>query len=173
MRKNKQRLTYLIIIICLFGLFLAFKNEVMNFLKPKTPFLFSKISQKDITSMEINYNGQNTLLFLKNQNWLIKKDSQEYPADTEKINKIIKAVFSLKKDEIVANNKNKHPEMGINNNKIVVKTKNQTTTVYVGKQAGTNSNYVRINEENQIFLVEGLTSELLAEDFLKTADAKK
>jgi hypothetical protein len=173
MRKNKQRLTYLIIIICLFGLFLVFKNEVMNFFKPKTPFLFSKINQKDITSIEVNYNGQNTFLFIKNQNWLIKKDNQEYPADTEKANKIMQAVLSLKKEEIVANNKNKHLEMGIDKNKILAKTKDQTITVYIGKPAGTTASYVRINQENQVFLGNGITSELLSGDFQKAVENKQ
>jgi len=173
MRKNKQRLIYLVIFVCLFGLFLIFKNELVNLFQPKTTLLFSKTNQKDIIAITVDYNSQNNYLFIKDQNWYLKKDNQDYPANMEKVNKIITGFLNLKKEEIVASNKNRHSDMGIEKNKIVVKTKNQTVTVYIGKPAGPNSSYIRINQEGQVFLSNELTAELLSGDFQNQVENKK
>jgi hypothetical protein len=168
MKKNKQRLVYLVLFLCFFGLFWLLKDEInKRFFKPKTELFFPLITTKEITALEINYNNQTLRLIRKNQSWLNQKDKEEIPADQAKIETLLTTLLKLKKDNPVSYNKTKYPQMGIEKNKIVIRSGNKSQTLYIGKPAGINSSYVKIDSDDKVYLTTDFSPELLNDFFQK------
>jgi hypothetical protein len=147
----------LILVVIFLLIISVIKDRLWNLIFPKKinqPFSTVKI--ESIKEIELTNENKTINLYKKNGSWLLKKDSTEYKADEERINKITAALISLVKDEVVSKNKGRHRELGIINNKIVFKGDKQYR-LYIGNVAGIDKNYLRINNETDVFAGSGLS----------------
>jgi len=164
-RKNLNRLLTLLLISFFLFLFLFAYTKISNLIeKTKTVSPFKKIKSSEIKKIVFEKEDKKYEIYKKNNLWYLKEKGEEFKADKEKIEKIIEAIKEIKKEEIISKNKNKHQEFGIGKNKIKLFAKNLEITIYVGNPANFNSNYLRLNDENEIFLGENF------DEFLTTND---
>jgi len=164
-KKTLNRLLILSAIFTLLFLFLFSYRKISNLIETtKNVSPFKKIKFSEINKIIFEKENKKNEIYKKNNLWYLKEKEEEFKADQEKIEKIIEAIKEIKKGEIVSKNKNKHQQFGIGKNKIKIFTKNDEITIYVGDTFNLNSNYLRINEENEVFLGENFN------DFLTTKD---
>ncbi len=166
--KNRSRLVKLLIAFLLIFILLVAKNELANWqtklLPKKSNQSFFSLNKEKIS--EIIFTGDTTeKIYKKNNRWYIKKNNFEFRADEEKIDQTITSFLKLKKENIVSNNKTKHHELGIAKQKIEIKTNGKTYTVFIGKTFGLSGNYVRLDNENEVFTAEGFNGLLTTQDF--------
>jgi hypothetical protein len=164
-KKNFNRLLTLGGILFLLILFL-FSYEKISKLIEETKNIspFKTLKQQDIKKIIFEKENKKYEIYKKNNSWYLKEKNIEFKADKEKIEKIIEAIIEIKKEEIISKNKSKHQEFGIGKNKIKIFTQNKQITFYVGNNASFNTNYLRINEENEVFLGKNF------DEFLTTTD---
>lgn len=125
---------------------------------------FSQINKETVNEITVTKNTSVTLN-KKNNFWYVKKGQDVFPADREKISNIINALANLKKDEIVSSNKNKHKEFGIGRQKIEFDFEGKKALVFIGNSGGSDNNYVRINDENDVFKTSGFSDTFASDDF--------
>lgn len=164
MQQNRSRLIkLLVILIIVFGA-LTLKSELPKFLPEKTDHAFSEIKKEQIKEIKIT-KTKTSHVYKKNKEWFIKNQDSEFRADKVRIEKIINAFINLKKENIVSTNKNKHQDLGINKQKIELKTDSKSYVIYIGNNEGLSNNYVRIDNENEVFFSEGFNEVFIDEDF--------
>jgi len=164
-RKTLNRLLILAITLLFLFLFLfSYKkiNQIID--ERKNVYPFKTITQLEIKKIIFEKENKKYEIYKKNNLWFLKEKNTEFKADKEKIEKIIEAIKEIKKEEIISKNKNKHQDFGIGKNKIKVFYQNKEITIYVGSSANFNTNYLRINEENEVFLGQNF------DEFLNTDD---
>lgn len=159
MRKNRHRLFTLIILIFVFSFFLLFKDVVKNkFFPEKIDRPFSLISPDKITQVIFKTNSKEETVYKKSNGLFVKKENIEYKADSQRIEQIIINISSIIKGEIISSNIKNHQDLGIDKDKITVKTKDRSYNLYIGQLSGSEKNYVRVDEENDVFTAPGLTA---------------
>jgi len=164
-KKTFNRLLTLGTILFLLLLFL-FSYEKISKLIEETKNIspFKTLKKQDIKKIIFEKENKKYEIYKKNNLWFLKEKNIEVKADKEKIEKIIEAIIEIKKEEIISKNKNKHQDFGIGKNKIKIFTQNKQITIYVGDNSSFNTNYIRINEENEVFLGKNF------DEFLTTND---
>lgn len=165
MRKNRQRLIALIIILVLITGFILAKDKFMQVSTKKPQQVFSSVKPEQIQKILISKDNKTTTIYKKQNKWLVTKDKIEYSADPERIQKIIDNFLSLKKEEIFSTNKNKHKDFGINNQKIELQTNNNSYVLYIGNTSGLSKNYVRLDNQNDIFDAESFDNAFYPDDY--------
>jgi len=164
-KKTFNRLLILgtILFLLIFFIFCYQKiKKITDEKKSASPF--KTLKKQDIKKMIFEKENKKYEVYKKNNSWYLKENNIEIKADKEKIEKIIEAVTEIKKEEIISKNKNKHQDFGIGKNKIIIFTQKKQISIYVGNNAGFNNNYLRVNEENEVFLGKDF------EEFLNTND---
>lgn len=164
MKRNRTRLIQLIVILLAVFLILFLKNQLPQFLSQKPNQPFSSLKKEQIAEIILT-KDKTTSLFKKDKTWYVKKNNNEFRADTDRISKIIESIVNLKKDNIVSNNKNKHKDLGIDKQKIEIKVSEKSYVIYVGNISGLSSNYVRINADSEVFTAEGLDEAFTSDDY--------
>lgn len=164
MKNNQTRLikllTALIVVFFLFFL----KNELPGYLPKKSNQPFNLIKKDQIS--EIIFSKDKTATVYKRQNaWYVKNGNNEFKADEERINKIIEGFVNLKKENIVSTNQNKHRELGIDKQKIEFKTEGKSYLLYLGNTGGLSGNFVRIDNENVVFVSDGFDEAFTTDDY--------
>jgi len=159
MRKNPKRLISLILLIFIFVSFFLLKDFVKNkFFPEKVDQPFPTISPNKVSQVIFETNDLKEIAYKKNSEWFIKKENIEYQADSQRINQIIINISLIIKSEIISSNKKNHKNLGIDKDKITLKTKDHLYTLYIGQLSGTENNYVRVAEEDDVFTAPGLTA---------------
>lgn len=162
MKKNRSRLTKLLLLLIFILLFFLLKNELPKYLPAESTRVFADLEKKQIKEIKFT-KVRTTRIYKKEDKWFVKKTDLEFKADAEKLEKITAAIINLKKDTIVSTNKNKHQDLGIGSQKIEIVTDKKNLLLYVGNSTGLSNNYVRVAEENEVFITEGL-NEVFADD---------
>jgi len=158
MKKKNIRILFLIIIFIFISSFLFLYEKINNFLlKNQVAQPLAKIKENKIIKIVFENENNKTEVYKKNSHWYLVKDGFELKADEERINKTIDALINIKKEEIVSQNKNKHKDFGIDKRKITIYTEKNKFIIYVGNNANLANNYIRINNENTVFLAENLS----------------
>ena len=143
MKPNQKRLIRLIVAFLVVSVLLILKNESAGwrtrFFPQKSVQPFPSLKKEQIKELVFTKN-KSIAVYKKEKNWYVKIDNNEFLADAERISKIINSIISLKKDNIVSKNKNKHKELGIDKANIELKTDEKTSTVYLGNVSGLSSN---------------------------------
>ena len=168
MEKNRKRL--ILLAACLFIItLLVIRTNTSLFLPSKQPFIFT-LNEQDIISLTLTGEQKKQTVVKDKTKWTIKKDGQIYNADLEKVQALIKTLNGITKETIVSKNINKHIELGIGIQSIVIKTQDKNDTIYVGKEHTGDICYAKLNDEDEVFLGNGLANISLDEDFrdLKT-----
>lgn len=166
MKKLTNKLIKLSVLLVLLIVIFIINNKVTSLFVPKKDLqLFAQLNKNDFSQLNIISATKETILYKKNDQWFLKKDSLEYKADEERVNNIIDNILAFKKEEVVSNNKNKHQELGIGQQLVRFKVKNKTISIYIGKTSGITKNYVRINDENEVYVTEGFTDIFYPDDY--------
>jgi len=140
------------------------KNELPKYLPQKTNQPFSSLKKNQISEIVLT-KDKTTHIYKKDKALYVKKEDDEFLADNERINKIIESFINLKKESVVSSNKNKHRELGIDKQKIELKTEEKIYVVYIGSTSGLSNNYVRINNEDNAFVAEGFNDVFTPDDY--------
>ena len=164
MKRNQKRLIQLLLVLLFLLLLFVIKLQPPQFLTKKPSQPFSTLIKEKINELLIT-KEITTSLVKKNKLWYVKKNNDEFPADQEKIGNIINAVIGLKKEEVVSTNKNKHKEFGIDKQKIEIKSEAKKYVIFIGNSNGLDSNYVRLDNENEVFTAGGFTDALSSDDY--------
>src|SRR3989338_1720242 len=164
MKRNRIRLIQLVTLLLIILALLFIKNNLSQFLPKKPDQPFSTLKKEQIRQILLT-KDKTTFLYKKDKVWYVKKGSQEFRADTERINNIIDSFVSLSKNEVISSNKKKHKSLGIDKQKIEIKTNGKTYTIYLGNITGLSKNYIRIGDDNEVFIVEGFAEVFTSEDY--------
>ena len=164
MKKNQQRNFWLGLSTVILLLILIFGNRIILKFKPGSPFLFH-FDKKQVVKIKIINGSNTTTLQNKNNLWYILKKDTEFLADQARIDQILDTLKTLKKEDIISNNKEKQFEFGINNTSIDLSTKDKSWKLYLGKNYSSSQLYVKTNDSEDVFLASNLSSILYPEDY--------
>lgn len=142
-------------LVLLAGFFLL-KDRVAQHFQPPVPYLIS-LDKNDINRIEITAADQTTRLEKSGKQWSVTDKGNVYPADPQRVKEIINALLNIRKDGLVSINKNHQSEFGFGKQAVRLKTKTAQVSLTVGDNAGMDQNYIRRNQDNQIYLATGLT----------------
>ena len=165
MRKNTLRLIILAAVIVVLSGIILLKKIITSYMNQDAPRPFKQIKKEGVAGITLQDDKKETKLYKNKNEWALQKDGVEYRADQERIDSLLNGFVNLEKGEIASNNKEKHSSFGIGTKKISVKSKSQLFVIYIGNVAGLNKNYVRIDNENELFIVSGFTEAFSHEDF--------
>ena len=164
MKKNQQRNFWLGLSTVILLLILIFGNRIILKFKLGSPFLFH-FDKKQVVKIKIINGSNTTTLQNKNNLWYILKKDTEFLADQARIDQILDTLKTLKKEDIISNNKEKQFEFGINNTSIDLSTKDKSWKLYLGKNYSSSQLYVKTNDSEDVFLASNLSSILYPEDY--------
>lgn len=167
MKNLNNKLIKLFSLLILLTIILLIKDKIIGLLASKKiiqPFL--TVGKNEFSQFDIVSSSQETAIYKKSGPWFVKKNTSDFKADEERVNKIINSILAFKKEELVSNNKNKHQEFGINNQQLIkFKVNNKNFSLYIGKTAGITKNYIRLNNENTVYTAEGFTDVFYPDDY--------
>lgn len=158
MRKRTKRFfTLLFSFILLMGIFVLIKNLPQLFKKEEK--VFKGISKNSVKQIIITDDKERVTITKKNHRWVIK----DFPADEERVEKIIESLLSLNKEEVISRNKSKYKEFEVEGKRKIEFEKN---TIYVGKSYSYNKSYFRVNQDPNVYLADkDLSSLFYPNDF--------
>lgn len=165
MKRNKSRLIALSTTLLLAVFIIVAKDRILSFLPQKNNQLFPALKKESINELIIEKDAKINTIIHADKGWYVKKDGEESLADQERVEKIITNILGLKKEEVASTNKNKHKELGIDKQKIVVKTKTKQYNIYLGNMTSGTKNYIRINDENEVFIAAGFEEVFIPDDY--------
>ncbi len=167
MKKTFNRLSKLATLLIILIIAFFIKDKTLGWLSKKNGVgPFASFQKKDVVGIDISDNsGVETKIYSKGGSWHLKKDGVEYQADKEKINNLIDAVFAFKKEEVASTNKNKYKDLGVDNQKIILKIKNKAYSLYIGKNYSSEKNYLRLEGEEKVFLASGFNDFFYPQDY--------
>ncbi len=164
MKKLKKRALNLTI-LTLFFLALYFAPLLIKRVFPKKQKAALNLNPKAVKSLTFVFSKDKVQKARKeNSRWYIIDKNKKLPADSQRIENLLQTLSSLKKDEIVSRKKDRHKELGIKEKKIVIGLENgKKIELYIGDQARIQKFYARIDNENEVFIANGL--EIYPEDW--------
>ncbi len=167
MKKTYNRLSKLAALLIILIIAFLIKEKALSWLSKKNaigPFI--SFQKKDVAEVDITDNvGTITKVYDKGGWWYIKENGVEYRADMEKINNLISAVFAFKKEEVISTNKNKYKDLGVDNQRITLKIKDKIYSLYVGKSYSSEKNYLRLEDDERVFLASGFAEFIYPQDY--------
>lgn len=101
----------------------------------------------------------------KDNHWYINVNNETYPADSERITRIIAGIATITDEEIVSTNKDRHIVLGIEKQRIILKNNTEVKTIYIGESAGIDKYYVRLNDEDLVVIASGMSEVFFPEDY--------
>lgn len=165
MKKNKKRIFYLLVGLFFVILILLIKNNLQKIFPKKTNRVFYDLNKEKVTEIIIDKNNKIIKIYKKQNQWFLKKNNIEYHADEDKINQIINAFSNLEKLEIISTNQKKFKDLGIGNQKISLVSNDKKYQLFIGFSSSLEKNYLKVNDENEVFIGEGFYNLLSNDDF--------
>lgn len=165
MKKNKKRLFYLLILTLLIAAVFIFKNKFNQLFLPSNKRIFTDLKKEQIKEIEISTNEKTFKTYKKENRWVVKSKNEEFNADKEKVNQVIDAFINLEKGEIVSTNKKNFASLGINKQKIVLTAAGKKYTVYIGNSFSLEKNYLKIDNQDEVFIASNFNTLLTLDDF--------
>ncbi|MEI6532369.1 MAG: DUF4340 domain-containing protein [Candidatus Roizmanbacteria bacterium] len=165
--KNKQQKRLLSLSIATFALIILF--AVIIYIPPFFPKSSSKpyslLNISQIKSIVLDQSGKKIQFIPDNGTWKVVQNNTTYDSNQEKVSSIIKALTDVTKNNPVSTNKNNHSQFGINSQYIEFETNNQKNRIYIGDSQGIGNNYVRFNDENNIYVGQGFSEVFSSTEF--------
>jgi len=115
MKLKKEYAILIIIIILLSSYLLLYNRDRTHYRLPDIP----KVSEMNITKLEIGKSGNNVILNKKDSSWYI--DPKGYPADKAKVKNMLDVIKKLKLTDLVSESKN-YIRYDLNDNKKITVT---------------------------------------------------
>ncbi len=164
MKKSLKRSTILISTLALLVILYSLPSLSRKIFSPDKSLLNL---QGQIQELEVQF-AKDKIQKLKKEKdqWIVEYQDKETPADQERVEKIISALKNLSYSEIVSKNAEKQKEnFQLKDKYIKIKTSaDEQAKLWIGKSAGVNKVFVRLQDSNEIVVVEDLGSLLLPED---------
>jgi len=153
MKIKKEYVILAVVIFTLTGYLLVKKSNRLHYTLPKTP----TIAANDISKLELKKADQTITLNKKDGSWFIMPG--DYPADKEKINRIVKAITGFSINTLISEAGDYLRYDLTNDKKIAVKvfgTNGPLFSFSVGKHAPTfQHTFVTIEGDNKVYLAQG------------------
>ncbi len=166
MKKTNKRFIVLIVLCILafsvIGIKKAYRYYSQKYVSHR---VFPNLNQKTVSDILIKNNGQQYDIYSKNGQWKIKKNGVEYNADPSRIQQILSAFSSFKKNDIVSNNPAKKSDFGIGPESIILQSGTQNYSVFIGKNSGVDTVYVTVDNNPDVFTSDLFTDILSPSDF--------
>ncbi|MBI3619660.1 DUF4340 domain-containing protein [Candidatus Roizmanbacteria bacterium] len=156
MKKNSARLAVLLVTLLVLGTVVLAVLFWQKYKNSKSGY-FATVKKENISEVDISQAQKSQRVKKTPQGWYVDADSTRFKADDERITGLLEAFFLLKTDTVVSTNKNKHAELGIDKNIILFKENGHQYLIYIGATAGPDSSYVRIGENNEVFIAKGFS----------------
>ncbi|GEM_PF-4468000 len=177
MKKNLKRSIILTSILALLAVLYFLPSLSKKIYSPEKKLLNLK---GQIQELEVQF-AKDKIQKLKREKdqWIVEYQGKKTPADQERVEKILSALNNLAYSEIVSKNAEKQAEtLQLKNKYIKIKTSaDEQAKIWIGKSAGVNKVFIRLQDSNEVLIVEDLASLLLPEDlrdlnigFLKNPD---
>ena len=177
MKKNLKRSIILTSILALLAVLYFLPSLSKKIYSPEKKLLNLK---GQIQELEVQF-AKDKIQKLKREKdqWIVEYQGKKIPADQERVEKILSALNNLAYSEIVSKNAEKQAEtLQLKNKYIKIKTSaDEQAKIWIGKSAGVNKVFIRLQDSNEVLIVEDLASLLLPEDlrdlnigFLKNPD---
>lgn len=158
MRKTNKRFYWLLLCLAFFiTIFISLQKLPLLFKKePKT---FFNLKKETITQLKITDNND-IVNIVKNGNSFMAGD---FPADEERIYKIIDSLLQFAKDEFVSTNKNKYADFEVDGRR---KIEFDQHVVYIGKNYSYAKSYARVDSDPRVYILnEDLSNVFYPKDF--------
>ncbi len=124
--------------------------------------LFPGISAGDVNSFSIaDQDGKNITLIKENGVWLVPA-ADNFPADREKLERFLEKITGLSSERLVTRTKSSHKRLKVDSSefsrRVEFKTgpENEGHTVYVGTSSNYKTVHLRIEGQNEVYLVKDL-----------------
>ena len=163
MQSNSKYLLGLFVVLAIGSVFViqSKKDSTSNELKYVVPELQTNINAIDY--IDISKNENQVTLYKKEGTWRIKQE-QDFFADANKIANLLLDLRKLKLKQKKTSNPDKFSQLSLSNKGknaatlLKIKAKEQMiSTVYFGKKANNNNGtYIRMGDENQSWLIDGV-----------------
>ncbi len=152
--KNQKRLTVVGVAFVLFLMLYLVKDVVIGMFVSEPPKVFPELRAEEVQEVNIATAGGELVFYREDGGtWRTKRDGEEYPANTELVSELIAGFVELRKDTAISTNKDKHTSLGIEEQKVVLSTAEDAThELFVGDSAGINGNYVRVGDDEEVFV---------------------
>ncbi len=152
--KSKKEFVMLILVIAVLVLYLIFhKTDQTHYALPEVP----GISNTEITKIEISGPNKVTSLSKKDAQWVV--GSQEYPADTDKVKKILDVISGLTLTDLVSASENYARYDLTKDQKTVVKVWTGDTPALefeMGKTAASrNHTFIKLTDDANVYQASG------------------
>jgi hypothetical protein len=166
--KIKKEYIILVAIIAVLSLYLAIhKPDEIHYQLPE----LSQIPQKEISKVEITKEAETVILIKKNDKWLL--DPNQYPADMEKVKKILDVIADLSVTALVSESENYVRYELDENSRIHVKAykgERLKREFYIGKTAPSfNHTFIRLRNDSKVYHAR----ENFKSDFDQTVEAMR
>lgn len=173
---NLKKLSLLFIFILLLtGIYLLKTPRPFSSPPAKENLLLKSFEEKEIVSLEIKEGDNPSKKLVKEDGrWFLENETKT-PADGQLVEKLLKALSELKRDELVSENKNKWPDFQLEYQDgrpggiavTLLKGKDNNQTLLIGKPAPDYSAvYIRLATEEKTYLAgKTLRSEALPSDW--------
>ncbi len=159
-KPTKRFFKVLFVFVLLIGVF-SFIQKLPDLFK-KDKRIFEILNKESVKQVMIVDGEDKTTTDKKNKQWLIN----DFPADKERIEKIIETILELKKEEMVSRNKNKYADFEVNGKQ---KIEFNNHVVYIGKIYSYGKSYFRVDNDPNVYVAdEDLSGFFYPKDFRDT-----
>ncbi len=124
--------------------------------------LFSGVSAGDVNTFSIaDQDGKNIILTKENGVWLIPA-ADNFPADREKLERFLEKITTLSSERLVTRTKSSHKRLKVDSSEFNRRVEFKTGldikghTVYVGTSSNYKTVHLRIEGQNEVYLVKDL-----------------
>ncbi len=147
---------------------ILFKNKHDEKTSSADVFAFDSTQKATVKSFKVCKNADTSELQLKDGKWVVTPN--DFPADTAKVNKVLKVLFALQNKEIVSQNPERLKEYGLDaseakNISVQSVDGKKLVDAWIGKTSGAdyNSTYWKMPNQKEVFRTPGnFTWEILA-----------
>lgn len=160
-----NRLIVLSVVILLLLAAITTKDILGRLFGPKPGKPFSAIKKELVSEIALQDDQARQRIYKKSGKWFVTKEGFEYPADAERISGLIDSMIGFTEGDPVSSNKSRHKDLGIGKDLVSLSADGKTYTLYIGEQTGTTSNYVRVGDENNVYVTSGFDTAFTPEDY--------
>jgi len=126
------------------------------------------VKADEITSLAVRDSQGNSVKLARSGAGWVMPDAGDYPADLTKIQPVLAGLVEMKAGRLVAQTPAAHRRLQVADDafsrRIDVETPAGTKTVFMGTSGGAGSSHVRLDGQDQVYLVSGLADSGLGAD---------
>ena len=156
--RDSRRIVLLVLFLICIPLVVYIVPRIFQQLSVRPSRIITNKEIQSVVSISLSTKNKSVELIRKKEEWMVKEGIYTYPADIEKIKKMLSEIEQIEKKDIVAQTEKKYAELGVVENKIVLDFSNRKSlTIFVGKPASWGRSYARFDTNPETYLVNGLT----------------